>query len=181
MLPTLKPGDKLMVACGGVVRVGDVVVFQKHGKLHIAHRVVSVDSRGIVTRGDNVHTHDARILQQEKIIGKVVSVQRASRQRVIRGGKQGIIYARILWTVKHFSNIVVRLLSPAYQTLSSFGVFRRILPVSVKPRVVFFKIKDGVEMQLLLGRLVIGRRMPGCDKWQLRPPFRLFIDESALP
>ena len=93
----------------------------------------------------------------------------------------GILYATILWSVKHFATIVVRLLSPAYQTLSSSGVFRRILPASVRTRVVYFKMKDGVEMQLLVGRFVIGRRMPGWAAWQLRRPFRLFIDESALP
>ncbi len=181
MLPTLKPGDKLLVACVGVVCVGDVVVFQLHDKLYIAHRVVSVDSRGIITRGDNVRTHDARILQPDEITGRVVSAQRGTRHRVISGGRVGILYAKILWSVKHFATIVVRLLSPAYQTLSSSGVFRRILPASVRTRVVYFKMKDGVEMQLLVGRFVIGRRMPGWAAWQLRRPFRLFIDESALP
>ena len=69
MRPTLKPGDKLFVASGGDVRVGDVVVFRLDEKLHIAHRVVSVDSRGIITRGDNAHSHDARILQPYDILG----------------------------------------------------------------------------------------------------------------
>jgi len=181
MLPTLKPGDRLLVVCGGVVRAGDIVVFQSDGKLHIAHRVVSVISLGIITRGDNANADDLRILQPDEITGKVVAAQRGTRHRVIRGGRHGILYAKTLWTVKHFINILVGLLSPVYQTLSSSGIFRRMLPIRAKPRVVYFKNQAGVEMQLLLGRLVIGRRMPGSDTWQFRRPFRLFVDESMLP
>ena len=181
MRPTLKPGDKLFVASGGDVRVGDVVVFRLDEKLHIAHRVVSVDSRGIITRGDNAHSHDARILQPYDITGKVISAQRGTRNRVIRDGIDGILYARTLWAIKHFTNLFVCLFSPVYQALSISGIFRRMLPARARPRIVFFNSKGGVERQLLLGRLVIGRRIAGSDKWQLRPPFRLFVDESMLP
>lgn len=181
MLPTLKPGDRLVVACGGVVHVGDVVVFQLHEKLYIAHRVVSVGSRGIITRGDNVNNNDVRILQPHEITGKVLSAQRGTRTIVIRGGSQGMLYIRIILIVKQLTNNLALMFSPAYQTLSRSGIFLKVLPACARPRVVYFNRQGGLEMQLLLGRLVIGRRMPNSDKWQFRRPFRLFVDESKLP
>ena len=42
--------------------------------------------------------------------------------------------------------------------------------------------RDGeTELQLLMGRRVIGRWLPGRTGWSIRRPFRLFVDEAALP
>jgi hypothetical protein len=39
----------------------------------------------------------------------------------------------------------------------------------------------GKELQLLMGRRVIGRWLPGMSRWHIRRPFRLFVDEASLP
>ena len=181
MLPTLKPGDCLLVESVDRIRVGDIVVFPLRGKHHVVHRVVSLKLWGVITRGDNNKTNDLWVVQPAEIIGKLLSVHRGTRDIAIVGGTPGILYARILWTLKYFTIIFARLLSPAYYWLSRTGICRLVLPESAKPRLVSFNSQDGVERQLLLGRLVIGRRMPRWDKWQLRPPFRLIVDESMLP
>jgi hypothetical protein len=36
-------------------------------------------------------------------------------------------------------------------------------------------------MQLVLGRRIIGRRPAGAGLWIIRRPFRIFVDEQALP
>jgi hypothetical protein len=36
-------------------------------------------------------------------------------------------------------------------------------------------------MQLLMGNRVIGRKKVGENGWQIRRPFRIFVDEQALP
>ena len=55
MLPTLRPGDRLLVARIGRVEPGDLVVLKdpRSTSRLICKRVVSGDSRHIVVRGDN--------------------------------------------------------------------------------------------------------------------------------
>ena len=58
MNPTLKAPDILHVIPynGGKIKCGDVIVFEHpegDGKNRITHRVISVDSNGIRTHGDN--------------------------------------------------------------------------------------------------------------------------------
>ena len=182
MYPTLKAGDLLDIISSQIVTVGDVVVFPSiESKRYIAHRVVSIGPEGVKTRGDNVKRDDARVLQYSEITGVVISAHRGSRTLKIRGGRLGIVYAGMLWKwnpVYHGLFDIVRI---TYHWLADSGMFRRLIPFKVNPRVVMFNKPDGLEMQLLLGRRVIGRRIPGNSKWKLRPPFRLFIDESSLP
>ena len=73
------------------------------------------------------------------------------------------------------------LLRPAYGWLIRTGVLRRFVPGGVKTRVLSFKRPQGRELQLLMGQRVIGRRLPGKDRWHIRRPFRLIVDEATLP
>jgi signal peptidase len=182
MCPTLREGDILDVAACEHLSVGDVVVFPAvDPNRSIAHRVVSISSSGVRTRGDNVDYIDSRILQLSEITGFVVSAKRGCRTQNIIGGRRGILYARVLWKWNPVYNRLVAIAGFAYRRLSYSGIFRRLIPFRVTPKVVSFKRPNGLEMRLLWGKRVIGRRMPGDDKWQLRPPFRLFVDETILP
>jgi signal peptidase I len=186
MYPTLKPGDLLEVVCREIISVGDVVVYPSiDGSAYIAHRVISICSAGVTTRGDNVDSVDLRLLQFDEITGVVISVYRGTRTILIRGGKRGIVYAKFLWKTKPVYKRLIKyfctIARVVYRWLSDSAVFRSLIPFKIKPRVVIFNKPDGLEMQLLLGRRVIGRRISGNDNWQLRPPFRLFVDESSLP
>jgi signal peptidase len=186
MLPTLKPGDQLMVISSERVSVGDVVVFYSNEeRIYVAHRVVSIGSSGVKTRGDNLNYDDARLLQSKDIIGLVISAKRGHRTLLIRGGRRGIQYARMLWKwnplhTRLFNNFMYVAGFP-YRVLSDSALFRRLNPFRITPKVVLYRRTDGFESQLLWGKRVIGRRMPGEVKWQLRRPFRLFVDESSLP
>ena len=184
MNPTLKAGDGLRVVPYENTRicVGDVVVFHTpEGKRHVTHRVISVDSRGVKTRGDNNNKTDSWILRPDEITGRVISAHRGAKSIPVHGGRRGILYARSLWFVKHANLAISRILHPAYHGLSKTGFLRRVLPHGVKPRIFSFTRHNGIEMQLLMGRWVIGRRRPGCEQWQVRRPFRLFVDEGSLP
>ena len=184
MNPTLKAGDRLRVVPydNKRIHVGDVVVFQApEGKRHITHRVVSVDSRGVRTRGDNNNKTDSWVLRPDEITGRVISALRGAKSISIRGGRRGMIYARSLWFIKHANLAISRIFHPAYHRLAASGIFKRALPHGTKPRVFCFTRPNGVEMHLLMGRWIIGRRRPGWEQWQMRRPFRLFVDEASLP
>ena len=182
MNPTFRLGDSLMVIPCKALRVGDVVVFQSlEGMQYIVHRVVALDSRGVITRGDNNNTIDKRILRPEEITGQVVAYRRGWRTVRIPGGIAGILYARTRRCIQYFKSRFSCLLQPLYRRISDSGIFRRVLPSRFKPKIVSFRKPDGVEMQLLLGKKVIGRRRQEWDCWQVLPPFRLIVDESSLP
>jgi signal peptidase len=184
MKPTLKAGDGLSVIPYGddKISIGDVVVFRHpQGNHNVVHRVVSIDSRGVRTRGDNNSGIDPWVLRPDNIIGRVVSAQRKNRGMTIHGGAWGRVFAPALWTMKQVNLTFSRILRPAYHVLARSGIFRRCLPLQQKTRVLSFNRPEGKEFQLLLGTRVIGRRLPGIDQWQIARPFRLFIDESSLP
>ena len=184
MKPTLKPGDGLRVHPygGRKIRIGDVVVvYPPEREQHVVHRVVSVDSHGIRTRGDNNNNTDAWVLCAENITGQVVGANRKGKNKTIYGGLLGRIYASGLRAIKQIDWTVSRILHPVYRRLARSGIFRNLLPQQLKTHVLCFKRANGVEMQLLMGRWVIGRRLTGRDRWHIRRPFRLFVDEHTLP
>ena len=184
MKPTLKPGDGLRVHPyeGRKIRIGDVVVAcPPEREQHVVHRVVSVDSHGIKTRGDNNNNTDAWVLCAENIIGQVVGANRKNKYKTIYGGLLGRVYASGLRAIKQIDWTISRILHPVYHRLASSGIFRNLLPRQLKTQILCFKRANGIEMQLLMGRWVIGRRLNGQDRWHIRRPFRLFVDEHSLP
>jgi signal peptidase len=183
MNPTLKAGDRLQVIPyhGREIRRGDVIVFlSPGGDGKITHRVISVDSRGIRTRGDNSQV-DAWGLNPEDILGRVVSVQRGNRLRRVVGGPMGHLFAVAVRAMRLIDSGISYLLRPAYHQLTQAGLLRRWLHAWIEIRVVSFNRPRGTELQLFMGPRMIGRRVPGGTRWKIRRPFRLFVDETALP
>jgi len=184
MNPSLKTGDGLSVIPyeDRKVCIGDVVVFRPPGGNHdVVHRVVSVDSEGVRTQGDNNSEVDPWVLQPGAIIGQVVSARRGSDSVTVHGGTWGRVLGPALRTKKQLNQTISRILHPAYHTLCRSGLFSSFFPLQRKTRVLSFNRSKGKELQLLLGNRVIGRRPPGRDQWHISRPFRLFIDESSLP
>ena len=184
MFPTLKSGDILRMVFykDRYIRVGDVVVFKSpYGKTPIVHRVVSVDKKGIRTKGDNKIAIDDCVLQPDEIIGQVVAAQRGKKGIKILDGFPGRIYASTLEAGKRMDMVFSTILRPAYRWLTRTGIFRKLFSRWIHTQVLCFKCGDSMEMQLQLGRRIIGRRLPRQDQWHILRPFKLFIDESTLP
>ena len=78
MLPTLRPGDRLLVARSRRLRPGDIVVVRDPRSLSnlVCKRVVAADPRHIVVRGDNAEAStDSRAfgpVPTEWVIGRVL-------------------------------------------------------------------------------------------------------------
>lgn len=178
MFPTLRIGDSLNVIAYGDRKIypGDVVLFRGSGH-DVVHRVITVNSKGIITQGDNNAGPDKPILP-ENILGHVISVQRGNRTVTIHGGKRGLIIAKVLRIKKALSLKISRMLHPFYHALAGSGLFRIM---KFETQILCFERPEGTEMQLLLGKRVIAKRLPGSREWKIRRPFRLFIDETSLP
>jgi hypothetical protein len=184
MNPILKSGDRLRIIPynGKEVGRGDVVAFlPSGGDSKIIHRVVSVSSRGIRTRGDNSSHVDQWILRHDQILGRIVSAQRGNKRRRIFGGTLGRLFAVTVRAIHGVDSCVSFLLRPAYRKFARAGIFIRLLPAQMRPRVISLNREADKELQLLMGRRVIGRWLPGKTGWHIRRPFRLFVDEEALP
>jgi len=184
MNPTLRSGDGLQIIPynGKKIRSGDVIVFNspEDGR-KITHRVVSINSAGIKTRGDNNKNIDPWLLSSEKIIGRVVYAQRGKRRRTIFGGMIGQSYSVTYRVARKFSSAISPLLRPPYHWLAQAGFIKRWLKIWTKLQILSLKRPAGQELQLLLGPHVIGRLLPGRVQWNIRRPFRLIVDEESLP
>ena len=184
MNPTLKPGDCLLILPydGRKVCKGDVIVFiPPAGHSQIVHRVVSVNPSGIKTRGDNCNQVDDWVLSPGHILGRVVSARGVNRRRRIFGGPLGKLIAVTVRVIHAVDSCVSFLLRPAYREFARAGIFIRLLPAQMRPRVISFSRDAGTELQLVMGRRVIGRWLEGKSGWHIRRPFRLFVDEESLP
>jgi signal peptidase len=184
MNPLLVDGDGLHIVPykDRTIRPGDVVVFiRPGGETKIVHRIVSVDAKGIRTRGDNAPKVDPWMLTPDHILGRVTYIQRKNRRRSIAGGFVGQLEACSFRCTRLFDTIVSFLLRPAYRKLYHLASLRKTLHGILKPRVLSFGRPEGMELQLVVGRCLIGRRLPGEEHWEIRRPFRLCVDEELLP
>jgi signal peptidase I len=184
MNPILRSGDILCIIPynGQKICQGDVIAFiPPEGDQKIIHRVIFINPEGIRTRGDSCTHVDPWILSPHHVIGRVIYTMREKRQRRIYGGILGFLYSMAIRAFRAMDSSVSFLLHPAYHWMSRGGVFGRWTEGLIKTRVLSFKRPDGIELQLLMGRRVVGRWLPGKDGWHIRRPFRLFVNEESLP
>jgi len=77
MFPALRPGDLLDVRRDATIQPGDLVVFERHGRL-VTHRVIASNGTLVVTQGDRLRYPDEPVLSTD-VLGRV--------ERVIRRGR----------------------------------------------------------------------------------------------
>ncbi|MCM1567437.1 MAG: signal peptidase I [Dehalobacter sp.] len=193
MYPTLRSLDVITVTPynGQKVRRGDIIVFisPKVSNLKVAHRVVAINSNGIITRGDHSKENDAWVLQDFDVIGKVESARRNQKLIKVKNGVAGeliglVHHIKILCKLFTRERIFVPISPPfvfIYRFLSKSGIFRIWIPGPWKPRLMTFSKPNGIEMRLLMGKRMIGICTPFSKKWIIKKPFLLFVDESLLP
>ncbi len=184
MNPTLIDGDRLNIRPYGDqrIRAGDIVVFQHpfDGYLMV-HRVVSAERHRIRTRGDNNSIRDRFVLSYEDITGRVVSAHRGRNKIKVPGGIPGRLQGAMRHLIKYLDLKISRFLHHQYRRLAKTGIFRKIFAPCIKTRTVCLRRKNGTELQVLMGRRIIARLPAGADRWQIKRPFRIMIDETTLP
>ncbi|MHB8910467.1 MAG: SynChlorMet cassette protein ScmC [Syntrophales bacterium] len=184
MNPTLREPEitEIRPYGGQPVRVGDVVLFlPPEADQPVVHRVVRATTDGIYTLGDNNIREDAFLLHPTNIQGQVVAAWRGQKRRKIPGGWRGRLTSRWIRWRGTLDRGVSPLLHPLYQGLFRRGWIARWVPAPLRPRVVVFRAQGREQLQLLLGRRIIGRYDDHKHQWQIQRPFHLFVDGSALP
>jgi len=183
MNPTLREPEmmEIMPYDSRPLRVGDVVFFFSSQKDQlVVHRVNRLTTAGIYTIGDNNTHEDIFLLQSENIKGQVVAAWRGQERRKIAGGLQGRLKSHFLRWRRVLDRGLSNLLRPLYHALSHRGVIVGLLPVPFQPRVVVFHAQGRDQFQLLLGQRIIGRYDDQQHQWQIKRPFRLFVNERVL-
>lgn len=182
MKPTLKPGDLIEIASADPVRPGDVIVFLPPAtEDRVVHRVIRVDGFGIRTRGDNSLEADPWVLREQNILGQVARVHgSAGTPRCVVGGRLGLVYGTALRSVHGVKRKLTSWLRPLYHLLSRWGFPGRFLHPVLCPWILSTAAGKGCELQLFIGKRMIGRLRSG-GPWEIRPPYRLCVDVSRLP
>lgn len=157
------------------IRVGDVVVVDSPER-KVIHRVLSVGIDGVVTGGDNNFFNDPWLLDPSQIDGRVVYIHRGDRTLPIYGGLRGRVTSAPWRIYRRFLGYLFRLIKPYYRMATKCKPFA-FFPINVKA--FSFQSPRGEELQLFVGKRVIGRKKPGSE-WEIQPPFRLFIDLDAI-
>lgn len=121
MRGTFRTGDHLSVRpCkGNEIRQGDVIVYDctsRSGK-KIAHRVCSVSSNWIKTRGDALALPDGTMIAACQVTGRVVSLVRNNRHHRLIGGRFGVLHAFFCRLVLSLRRLAAKMLDHGYWPL----------------------------------------------------------------
>ncbi len=177
MSSTFQDMDVLYYTPNKKIRPGDVVVIKiPEYEPKIIHRVISIGEKGTRTMGDNNPHPDRWLLSPDQIIGSVTYGYRGRRRFRVLGGPAGL--AQMFQVkLKHFT---IKAVYPVLSTIYHKFPISSLMVILIRPKLIAFKRPNGIEMHLLARGRVIGRRLPG-EKWQIKSPFRFFLDESNLP
>ncbi len=185
MYPLFKPGDLLFISPYkkkySSVKKGDVVVFPSlDGKISVVHRIIKkFPGKMLITKGDYNLKPDDYPVRASDIIGRVVAIKRGSKKISVAGGPKGQLIGIFYYLYRKFETSFIVSFHSLYIRLAKTGYFYFLL--RGKTSVIEIKKADGIEYQLLLGKRIIGKLGPKAETWEIRKPFRLFIDESSLP
>ncbi|MEY4900782.1 MAG: hypothetical protein RL741_1449 [Actinomycetota bacterium] len=88
MVPTLAPGERLLVRYDGPIVLGDLVVFKHSGQIDVK-RIERIESAGIFVISDNElvsnYSRDYSLIAHEDVLGTIVMRIWPKPGRVISG------------------------------------------------------------------------------------------------
>ncbi len=183
MYPTLKPGDGIEIypyKTPSETRVGDVIVFpHPNGTVDVVHRIIKIRRDGVITRGDNNNKIDPYSVRFDDITGKVIAVKRRTRRITIKGAKAGFFIHKLMLFRKYARLCAlgpIRFVSNRIAASGMFNLFHSVLDLKI------VQIKRNQEQQRILvsGNRAIGKQISGSGEWQIRFPYKLFVNKDRL-
>lgn len=163
---------------------GDVIVFDDpagSGFL-IIHRVIRRYPDGsYCTRGDNRLHDDERPVILAAIRGVVIGGFREERPLDVPRGSAGMRYHLYAQHRAKLLSVLERIFSRPYRSLSHLKVMSHITPPWYRQRLVIIRTPEGHDLQVYLGRHLVGWKGEKDREWTILPPCRLFIDSAYLP
>ncbi len=184
MYPTIRPGDGIELFTGRDAaescRAGDIIVFPHHfAAMDVVHRIIKITPDGMITRGDNNNRFDPKVIRFEDMAGKVVAIKRGSRLITVKGGTYGLLIHKIMLLRKYFMLYGLRPLRFLSRVIAASGVLTVFHPF-VKTKVIYFKRNDRTIVTLWVGNRTVGTQQPDSGRWEIRFPYKYFIDTDRL-
>jgi len=184
MNPTLWEGDilEVMPYHDASIKAGDIIVFNSpQDETFVVHRVISISSDNIHTKGDNNTHNDEWCLRSPAIIGKVIAATYSKRHRELRGGLLGLILGRWHHSMHEIFRSGIHYIPPIHKLAVSQDILCRLGTYFIGPKIAVFRGNRKSSIMLVSGRRIIGRYNYGKNQWNFNGFYRLFIDEDALP
>jgi hypothetical protein len=188
MLGTLRRGDRIPIQPVplAAIRPGDVVAFRApNGCGHpeeTVHRVMAVTPGGLVTRGDNGHRADNALVTADNLLGRVTCIERRGKRVAIRGGRAGLLRARLLHTCIPIRRAAFRLGRWPYRSLRRSGLVGRLW----RPHVIRLCVatEEGPLVKYLVRGRTVARWWPAKGRFECQPPYDLVFaapdDQSQM-
>ena len=183
MYPTLRPGDGLDLynyKNTAEIRVGDVIVYPHPDKpVDVVHRIIKIKPEGVTTRGDNNNKIDPYVVGYDDIAGKVIAAKRKTRLIHIKAGKTGFRIHKIMLFRKYFmlyGLAPLRFVSNIIAESKILNIFNFLF----KTRVIYVKRNNQSAAILVAGKKAIGKQLVESGEWQIRFPYKYFIDTGRL-
>ncbi len=184
MVSLMKDGDRLQVVPYGErkVRVGDVIAFSAPtGGRRVCRRVVAAERQGFRTSGDRGYDEDPWLLTRDGIIGRIAYRRRGNRRRRIYGGFPGWVFAFSVRAYHALGEYLCLLTRPAFHRLMQHSLIGHLVGGRIRPRIVSISRPEGTEMHLVWRHRLVGRLLPGKNRWDISRPYRPFVDSAKLP
>ena len=183
MNPTLKPGDGLDLytySDPAEICVGDVIVYPHPSRtVDVVHRIIEIRNAGVITRGDNNNKIDPYTVRFDDIIGKVIATKRKNRLIPVKSGKTGFCIHKLMLLRKYFilyGLAPLRFISNIIAASRIFNIFHSVFNV----RIIHIKRNHQRQLILVSGNRAIGKQLVESGEWQIRFPYKYFINKSWL-
>jgi hypothetical protein len=184
MQPLFKPGDGIVVALkvdfDKLVR-GDVICYSKPDEMHltVVHRIVSFNSAGLITRGDNNSAIDGYTITPAMNPQLVVRIKRGSKTIKVANGRIGMLVHRKNLLARRFRRKLVPLLRTICLLIANSGIFYWMKLYDDKLTFRTFKRQPRDDEFIMLNTHRIGYRDPD-GLWHIRFPWRFFINPKKI-
>lgn len=74
MYPVLDVDDLVFTIKSNNYKNGDIITYEVDNKYLVTHRVLEIQEKGLITKGDNNNCEDENIVKYENVKGKVIVI-----------------------------------------------------------------------------------------------------------
>jgi len=179
MKGTFRSGDCLVITAVLLSDIcpGDIIIYRapNHSgeKDELVHRFVASTPNGLVTRGDNNPRVDTTLVTAENLMGRVTHVERNGITRPVRGGRLGLLHARLFRFRLSVWKFIKRLGRVPYRRLRNSNLIPRLWQPNVTT--LRFDTEKGSLVKYICNGRTVARWWQQRNRFECDKPYDLVI------
>jgi len=179
MSGTFRPGDCLIIGAVTLneLQAGDIVIYRAANHEseadELVHRIVASTPDGLVARGDNNPCVDTTLATAENLVGRVTHVERNGITRPVRGGRLGLLHARVSRLRLRVWRFVKRLGRVPYRRLRNSNLIPRLWQPNVTT--LRFDTEKGSLVKYICNGRTVARWWVENQRFECDKPYDLVI------